>query len=127
MKNTAFHAEFRLRDEKPPLLIEIGARLAGDLIPILVEMSTGVNMLEASLSCAVAENYEYKMRQNGVYAIRFIEDSLLLPKLRNLKKEAQAQYDIELYPISKGGGRLGHIIVKGNSIEDTEAKMNLCS
>jgi cysteine synthase A len=40
--NTAFHAEFRLREGAPPVLIEIGARLAGGLIPHLVEAATGV-------------------------------------------------------------------------------------
>ncbi|HEU5268841.1 MAG TPA: ATP-grasp domain-containing protein [Jatrophihabitans sp.] len=42
---TVFHLELRLRDGVP-YVIEFGARLAGDAIPLLIELSTGVDLAD---------------------------------------------------------------------------------
>jgi biotin carboxylase len=42
---TVFHLELRIRDGKP-YVIEFGARLPGDRIPSLIELSTGVNLAD---------------------------------------------------------------------------------
>lgn len=45
-----FHGEFRLRNrDAQPILMEIGARLAGDKICDLIKLSTGVDLAEVTL------------------------------------------------------------------------------
>jgi biotin carboxylase len=48
----AFHVEARIAADGQPVLIELGARLAGDLIPELILAGPGVNLYQAAIDAA---------------------------------------------------------------------------
>lgn len=125
---TAFHAEFRLRRSGKPVLIEIGARLAGDMIPLLVEFAKGVNMIEASLYCAVGKSYDLRPNAKNVSAIRFLTDSnqasFLSKRLGEIEKDRHVK-ELQIYPDGEEG-RFGHLIWVGDSIESFDKYNHTC-
>lgn len=54
---TVFHLELRLRDGVPHV-IEFGARLAGDAIPLLIELSNGVDLADIFVRLATGRPIE---------------------------------------------------------------------
>jgi biotin carboxylase len=69
--STVFHLELRLRDGVPQV-IEFGARLAGDSIPSLIELSTGVNLADIFVRLATNRPIEDSASEaSQVAAIRF--------------------------------------------------------
>ncbi|MER6997957.1 ATP-grasp domain-containing protein [Streptomyces sp. NPDC000410] len=53
-----FHVEARLDRGGRPVLIEVGARLAGDCIPELIHAGPGVDLYLAAIAAACGERYE---------------------------------------------------------------------
>jgi biotin carboxylase len=72
---TVFHLELRLRDGNPHV-IEFGARLAGDSIPSLIELSTGVNLADIFVRLATDRPVENISSDpaSRVAAIRFFHE-----------------------------------------------------
>jgi biotin carboxylase len=64
------HAELRLTPQGPRL-VEIGARLAGDLIPRLVTLASGVDLVRAAADIAMGEAPDLAPRRRGAAAVRF--------------------------------------------------------
>lgn len=60
LQNIATHAEFRLNSNNDPVLMEIGARIGGDLIPELINNSfvNGFSFYEEYLNARVGENID---------------------------------------------------------------------
>lgn len=60
------HIEARMT-RNGPKIIEIGARLGGDLIPKLVQLSTGINLplIAANLACGLPINSEHLKKTNS--------------------------------------------------------------
>ena len=52
-------------------IIEVNARLAGGMIPELIRLATGVDMLEQHLRCAVSEPAALQVKALGVAGIQF--------------------------------------------------------
>jgi biotin carboxylase len=73
LRTTAFHAEFLLVGGQP-VFVEVGARLGGDLIPRLVEIATGIDLVRGSVLAAlnldVADALEHR-RNRGASIIFF--------------------------------------------------------
>jgi biotin carboxylase len=67
----ATHAELRLT-RQGPRMIELGARLGGDLIPYLVHLATGVDLARAALDVAASEPPSLEPTRRRAAAIRFI-------------------------------------------------------
>jgi biotin carboxylase len=69
---TVFHLELRMRDGEP-YVIEFGARLPGDSIPSLIELSTGVNLADIFVRLATDRPVENASSDSAsrVAAIRF--------------------------------------------------------
>jgi hypothetical protein len=123
LHTTAFHAEFRLRTSAPPILIELGARLPGGLVPHLVRLSLGVDMLRGILELAIGNHFSVSPRVAGVAAVRFFSDEDSARKLdaasRRLRQlpfvdEATAYQHAEI-------GRRAHVIWTAqdfNQLED---------
>ncbi|GAB1543831.1 ATP-grasp domain-containing protein [Scytonema sp. NUACC21] len=65
------HTEVRLT-KKGPRLIELGARLGGDLIPYLVYLSTGIDLSLAAADIAVGVEPNLIATRNKASLIRFI-------------------------------------------------------
>lgn len=61
------HTEFKVHDEKC-YLIEMGARLAGDFIPRLIEISTGLSVVETALNVRIGRAIQYQEVEKKTYA-----------------------------------------------------------
>lgn len=72
---TIFHLELRLRDGVPHV-IEFGARLPGDSIPSLIELSTGANLADIFVRLATGSpvNNSSSGSASRVAAIRFFHE-----------------------------------------------------
>ncbi|MED3648648.1 ATP-grasp domain-containing protein [Halalkalibacterium halodurans] len=66
-----FHAELRLT-KKGPVVIEIAARLGGDCIPLLVNLSYGINLARESIKLAIGEKLNITKVKNNYSSIRII-------------------------------------------------------
>jgi S-sulfo-L-cysteine synthase (3-phospho-L-serine-dependent) len=67
----AAHLEIRLT-ERGPLVIEINARLAGGMIPELIRLATGVDLLEQQLRAAIGLPVSLEPTRSRHAAIRFL-------------------------------------------------------
>ncbi|MGN9909259.1 ATP-grasp domain-containing protein [Phytohabitans sp. LJ34] len=66
------HTELRLGPDGP-VVIELNCRLAGGMIPELVRLSTGVDLIEQQLRCATGEPLRLPEMRTGRWAgIRFV-------------------------------------------------------
>ncbi|MDX6404650.1 MAG: hypothetical protein QOH70_2105 [Blastocatellia bacterium] len=121
LHSTAFHAEFRLRTNLEPVLVEVGARLAGGFIPQLVQLSTGLNMLDASVKLAIGQQYDCSPKSRSTAAIRFFDDE-------SNSRFAVAAARIRAFPFVQelalygepGSGRRGHVIWTAKTATEIE-------
>jgi biotin carboxylase len=125
VRTGATHAELRLTPSGPRM-IELGARLGGDLIPYLVHLATGVDLARAALDVAAGETPSLAPTRARAAAIRFIypehdlrvarlhaDPSLSeLPWLDQITWEV-APGDVVRLPPREFGMRLGFLIVTG--------------
>ncbi|HEX7313628.1 MAG TPA: ATP-grasp domain-containing protein [Pyrinomonadaceae bacterium] len=120
--NTAFHAEFRLRDGAPPVIVELGARLPGGFIPQLVRLSRGVDMLEASLRLAVGLECNVVPQNIAVAAIRFMQDDATARRFALAADQIRALTFVDEIAIYDGVGlgRRGHVIWTARNFSDME-------
>ena len=113
-----------------PKVVEIGARLGGDFITThLVPLSTGVDMVAASIKCAIGEVHDIVKKYEKSSAIRFLQ-----PKPGKLKSvsgiaEAEAidgvfevgllKYIGEVVPEMRNSlDRIAYIIVQGDTSDE---------
>jgi biotin carboxylase len=121
----ATHAEVRLTPSGPRM-IELGARLGGDLIPYLVHLATGVDLARAALDVAAGERPSLTPTRARAAAIRFIypESDLRVARLQadpSLSELAWldqitwevAPGDVVRLPPREFGMRLGFVVVTG--------------
>lgn len=110
--STAFHAEFRLRREAAPVLVELGARLPGGFIPQLVRLARGVDMLKASLRLAAGLECDELPQNVSVAAIRFLQDDVSARKFASASGPIRALPFVDELAIYSGVGlgRRGHVI-----------------
>lgn len=120
------HAELRLTPAGPKM-IEVAARLGGDLIPMLVQMATGVDLAQAAADVACGVEPALVPTKQSCAAIRFIypnedcrvvtdENGFDLEKYRGLGARIQmlAQKGEELRLPPRGFvSRLGYFAVEG--------------
>ena len=79
--NGPAHVEIMLTD-KGPKMIELGARMGGDCITThLVPLSTGIDMVKATIQIALGEQPDIAPKFNKGAAIRYIKETVLkVPK-----------------------------------------------
>ncbi len=130
------HAELRLT-KQGPRMIELGMRSAGDLIPYLVRLATGVDLNEASARIAVNDMPVLEPLRLTAAAIRFLYPSYDARVLKlAVKAEAfeqpwldkvafESQPGSELYLPPRGFlSRLGFVIVTGSSISECQSRID---
>jgi biotin carboxylase len=121
----ATHIEFIVKDNKP-YLVEVNPRLAGDCIPDLVEMATGIDMVEAVLNQALSESSEIKFTASKYAAIQFcMPDELgnyvevhnieAAKKVPGVAKIHTINLPFEVKKVSSSYHRLGYVISEGQS------------
>lgn len=69
------HLEVRLTP-RGPVVIECAARLAGDSLPIVVALATGVDLYECVLRQAMGRNFSLQRRRVRCGGIRFVQTDL---------------------------------------------------
>lgn len=73
IENGPSHTEIKVTKDGPKI-VELGARLGGDCITThLVPLSTGVNMVEASIRIALGEKPDFERKWNKGSAIRYFK------------------------------------------------------
>ncbi len=129
LKNGGSHTEIMVTDDGPKV-IETAARLGGDFISSkLVPLSTGVDMVDATIRLAIGLPISINKKQTSGSAIRFIQARPGIIKEIvgvNAAREIVGVQDIELYcgigdlvqPLESSNNRLGHIIASGETSQE---------
>jgi biotin carboxylase len=121
----AAHIEFIIKNNES-YLVEINPRLAGDCIPDLVEMATGINMVEAVLDQAVGENSKLEFTKSKFAAIQFCMPEQLgnyvdvdnIEEAKNISgvvKIHTINFPFKVEKVSSSYHRLGYVISEGIS------------
>lgn len=125
----AVHLELKLT-ERGPIIIEIGGRIAGDFIPDLIEISTGIDMYTALISCSIGKDPSQHLlpKRNNFTSINFITSSPGYIQDIPFISELECNKVIDCYIGAKEGDfadvasanwkRLGYVIHKSDSYDD---------
>ena len=128
------HVEIMLTD-KGAKMVELGARMGGDCITThLVPLSTGVDMIEATIRIACGEAADVSIKHSRGAAIRYIETGKGVIKEITGVAEAKAHPGVREISFTKGVGdtvgnigsstdRVGFVIADG---EDRESAVAAC-
>lgn len=135
LQNGPSHTEVKITEEGPKI-VEVAARLGGDFITSrLVPLSTGVDMVGASVLLATGEKADLKKQWDRGSAIRFIQGRQGVLKEQNIPKDIYKMAGIEEVVFYKNVGdrvestrssndRLGHIIATGKTAEEAMERAN---
>lgn len=116
-------------------IIEVNARLAGGMIPELIRLVTGVDMLEQQLCSAVDRPVSLQMNKQGVAGIQFLtaEKKGVLRAITGIEAVTQiknivatrltARPGIFVQPPQNAYHRLGYVIAYSESAEETIASL----
>jgi|GEM_PF-504236 len=129
-----FHAEVRISD-KGPVLMEIAMRLAGDYIPRLIELATGVNYYENNFLLLMGQSLKLDRPKNTNIGITFfyrpdvekINSNQYFHQILSRKDvlDAKPYYQegdtIPAMPMEKH--KLGYAIVEGQDVETLKKSM----
>lgn len=132
-----FHAELRLSGAGP-VLMEIAARLGGDKIHRLVEITHDVSLPEAMIRCYQGHPPKHdKKPVERVSSVSFFAtdlpqytdiDALALNKIRSFhgfqELEVYYQPGTALPPLTDFRGRLGHILLSAENRKELDANMS---
>jgi cysteine synthase A len=119
-----------------PVVIEVNARLAGGMIPELVRLVDGVDLLVAQLNGAVGRPVRLPTRHRGVAGIRFltagragilravhgVDRAAAVPRVRQVQVTA-APGD-RVAPARDAYGRLGFVIAEAATAADVEQALD---
>jgi len=131
INNSAAHVEIIVTKDGPKL-VELGARLGGDCITShLVPLSTGIDMVKASIDLAMGNKPDLTQTIEKVSMIKYIPFTKGI--LKNIKGIDQAkeipgikevvitkQIGEKIGDIKNSGDRLGYIIVQASSYQEAE-------
>ena len=130
------HTELRLTKDGPKI-IEINPRLAGGMIPKLVELSQGVDLIRETLNIVCGKELKISKKKNISYtSIRFIipKKDGKIKKIHGLEEAKKIKYvkDVFIYEKIKTFHRLnrdftdriGHVISNSNDIKTTQKSVN---
>ncbi|MFJ7166376.1 pyridoxal-phosphate dependent enzyme [Streptomyces globosus] len=134
MRSGPTHTEVKLTAQGPAV-IEINPRLAGGMIPELIRLATGSDLLEQQIRAAAGLPVDLAARRSGHAGIRF----LLADRPGTLASvdgtgEALAAEGVERVTVTAAAGRpvrppqnaydrLGHVIVRGDDAAQVAAAL----
>ncbi|MEU8513836.1 pyridoxal-phosphate dependent enzyme [Kitasatospora sp. NPDC048722] len=135
LTNGAAHTEVRLTPEGAAV-IEVNGRLAGGMIPELVRLSTGINLLEEQVRAALGRPPRLDRAPTRAAAIRFLlveregtfshvsgtEAAQAVEGIRHVTVTARPEQRVE--PAKNAYHRLGYVIAEG---ETPDAAAELCA
>ncbi len=131
IENAPAHVEIKVTKDGPKI-VELAARLGGDFITSrLVPLSTGIDLVGASVLLATGEKPDLTPKRQQGAAIHFIhaEKEGILSEIIVPEMEKEGVEEIALYkePGEKVNGtrssndRLGHVITTGASAQEAKA------
>ena len=131
----ASHTEFKINEHNDIIIIEVGARMGGDLIgSSLVELTTGFDYTKAVIEIALGIMPKVCIYRQGYAAIRYIldkEDLKLLDMIKRKNINCLLIEDIwskEKRNIKDSSSRLGFFVLCSNQVDDIEKYMpKVCS
>ena len=129
------HVEMKVTSHGP-IMIELGARMGGDNITThLVPLSTGIDMVKATIDVALGQEPDIKSTLHCGSAIRYfdvpfgaikaidgIENAELIPGIRQIT--FTKGIGDESVPIKCSNDRIGFVISQGNTAEEA---ISLCN
>lgn len=133
LQNGPSHTEVKITEEGPKI-VEIAARLGGDFITSrLVPLSTGVDLVGASVQLAAGKKPELKRKWQKAAAIHFIhgeqgkiqclEETEEMSRLDGIEEVAIYKKPGDVVDGTKSSNdRLGHIITTGRTPEEAMEK-----
>nr|WP_230416214.1 pyridoxal-phosphate dependent enzyme [Micromonospora tarapacensis] len=122
----AAHVEIRLTDAGP-VVVEINARLAGGMIPELIRLASGLDLVQRQLLAAAGLPLEPSALATGYAGIRFlvaetcgvvravagVEEAAALPGVHDVTVTARVGATVG--PAADAYGRLGWVIATGDT------------
>jgi biotin carboxylase len=130
------HSEFRLTS-RGPRIIEINARLGGDLIPLLGTMASGADLAAAAADVALGQAPDLTASGTRTAAIRIIYPATdIRVRSVQLRQDPASYPGLERFEVSVSPGaevrlpprhfmsRLGYVIVTGDNRTECETRMN---
>ncbi|MCL6591380.1 MAG: ATP-grasp domain-containing protein [Firmicutes bacterium] len=137
IQNGVTHTEIKWTKEKGPKLIEIGGRMAGDYVPFLWKLATGVNLSTALVDVILGRGPAIDYQEKYLCSVQFIspEREGILLGYGNiedvLRKEGALSWRLEPYighrvsvPPNDYHNRLGHYILKEESYSTLQEKID---
>lgn len=113
--NGPAHVEIKVTPERGPVMVELGARMGGDNITThLVPLSTGVDMVKATIRVALGETPDVDPKWHRASAIRYIVAPLGTIKAINGVDAAERIPDIKQIYFTKSIGEQSSIIKCSN-------------
>ena len=137
LNNCATHSEIRLSSKRGPVLIEVAARLGGDKIPFLVELTTGASPSAAAGRAALDREIPSAREPNKYAGIVFfvplksgISNKTITVPPDNVKGIVEFRCDVVagqkvIAPPDQFFTRLGFAIVEGCSYEQVARELEL--
>lgn len=135
IQNGPAHVEIILT-ESGPKMVELGARMGGDCITThLVPLSTGIDMVKATIQIALGETPDIEQKFEKGSAIRYIESEtgILLyisgeDSVRNMNGVMQLSFTYTLgdtiNKICSSTDRIGFVISQGKNVDDA---LDICN
>lgn len=134
LENGPAHVEIMMTNEGPKM-IELGARMGGDCITThLVPLSTGIDMVEATIKIALGEAPNIEPKFEMASAIRYFREQKGTIKNISGIEQAKKSQGIQEVVITKNIGesigtiyssmdRMGYVIAQGNEVDSA---INYC-
>ena len=136
IKNGALNLELMFDEDDKLYIVEIGPRNGGNMIPDLIKLSTGVNMIAATVESSLG-NTDFNLKTNGkdVYYSTYVIHSKESGILKNIVFSEEIQKNIlskvmyknpldEIERFEGANRALGIIFLKYDSIEEEKYKMD---
>lgn len=131
------HVEMRLTSDRGPRIIEINARLGGDLIPRLVHLATGVNLAQVAAALATGVDPDLRHSRRRAAGIRFLYPRAH-GRIETLQCDIPAASWVERFVWTRTPGdqvspppcgnlldRLAHTVVTGPDAATCQARLQL--
>ncbi|MEY9887143.1 biotin carboxylase [Catenulispora sp. MAP12-49] len=135
IRNGPTHTEVRLHPERGPVVIEINARMAGGMIPELMRLATGADVLRAQIVAASGAKPALPDRASAVAGIRFLltESEGVLDAVSGVRDAAALEGISEVTVTAQKGtrvrrpqssyDRLGYVIGTGATPEEVRQRL----
>lgn len=116
-----------------PQIIEIGARLGGTCLPELVQLHSGINIIQEVIHIALGEEPDLKIKTKEPVAALLItsdrsgivENIEISKNVYGIKQLLELSFDVEVgeevNQFTSGPDRIGQIIVTGDCATDAES------